>query len=708
MEIKRKDFFTVGLLLCFLFSAGKSSASEKLSEKLTFNFSGKAHIIFGEPTPEELKNNSIITANLYGDHTQLVPNSYWITKRVDNDRYDICYKDWTDFFLRIDKINYLVYKVSGHIGDSRNVVGEVIPGIRMQLDSKYHNVSLYFDSAYLELNTKTLKAEFRISDLIYLDSNAWDVTEASDHVFHIRRKSFWTRLFWKVDLNRNKFYFVSDEKFDTPVANEMNAKLSQIQFVSASGNSAKSNNPKLAGVHNELDLVDAVKKFPDYWQAYLDLGRYYISQGELKKAADAYAQYPPFKDEKKGNRIVVSNEAATAGFDLYDLGAVKEARQFFSISANFGTGSAASMRCEAFLLLSDGKYAEASAKFYQLAKAYDHAIGYSHSISLLYLLNRQKNAWEIFNTLKLEDYTPAIWNSAFVAHRMERKSTEEIIPWLTEGNRANLSLNEASAYFLRQSIVDRLPNKLMLKNLAELEKMKKKSPDAGSSSERPILTWFADGYVNLRNGNYSGSYSTFLQRTNLIKSFSEPYRFVLPYLIWSGIRTSHGTDVNQILDYLASQQNDSFEYHIAAAFYSNYLNDNKSAKDHWNLASYRISSSSRPFSPWFQLIEACEWLYESSRIVEYRDLMVSFARRYQQIYPMYSWAYAVEAKYTQLPDDRTRALAMAQYLDPRSERISHFTEPEKKMAIAWLKDNNPFNIKDLKESSPKQKPSSQI
>src|SRR5574341_636657 len=101
MEIKRKDILSLGLLFCFLFCSEKVSAAEKLS----FNFSGKAHIIFSEPTPEELKNSNItITSNLYGDNTQLVPNNYWITKRVDNDRYDICYKDWNSFFLRIDKV----------------------------------------------------------------------------------------------------------------------------------------------------------------------------------------------------------------------------------------------------------------------------------------------------------------------------------------------------------------------------------------------------------------------------------------------------------------------------------------------------------------------------------------------------------------------------------------------------------------------------
>lgn len=704
MEIKRKDILSLGLLFCFLFCSEKVSAAEKLS----FNFSGKAHIIFSEPTPEELKNSNItITSNLYGDNTQLVPNNYWITKRVDNDRYDICYKDWNSFFLRIDKVNYLVYKVTGQIGGSHNVVGDAIPGIRVQLNSKYHTVSLYFDSAYLELNTKTVKAEFKISDLIYLDSNAWEVTEAEEHVFHIRRKSFLPQHFWKVDLNTNKFYSVSGENFDKPVANEMNATMREIQFASAAGDTAKSNMPTVATVRNELDRVEAVRKFPDYWQAYLDLGGYYLSQGEFRKAAGIYAQYPPFKDKLKGNRIVVSNEAATAGFNLYDLGAVKEARQFLTISANSGTGSAASMRCEAFLLLTDGKYAEAAAKFYQLAKTYDHKLGYSHSLSLLYLLNRQKTAWEVFNSLKLSDYTPAIWNPAFVAHRMEGKSIKEIISWLSEGNRAGLSFNEVSTYFLRQSLVDRIPNKSTLKNLSELEK-KETSPGAGGASDRPILAWFAEGYINLRNNNYSDSYKTFSQRSSLINNFSAPYRFALPYLIWSEIRSSHVDEAKQIIEHFAGKQNDSFEYHIAAAFYFNHLKNDKSAIDHLKLASYRISSSNAPFSPWYQLIEACERLYESSHNVTYRELMVSFAKRYQQVYPMYSWAYAVEAKYTQDPDDRRRALAMAQYLDPQSERISHFPESEKQLAMSWLKAHNPFSIKDVKEPLEKEQPSRQI
>jgi len=697
MEMKRKYIASVGLILSFLLISGQSSASDRVA----INFSGKTTITFSEPTSEELKNNSPITSNLYADGIQLVPNNYWVTKRIDSNRYDICYKDWTDFFLRVDTANRLVYRVSGRIGEPNNVVGDALTDIRVVAGGKYNVVALYIDTAFLELNKKTLKAQLRIRDLIFLDTTAWDVIEAEENVFHIRRSSFLSQHFWKLNLNTNKFYSVSREKFDAPVANEMNEEKREIVFVSIPDNvdSTKLETLKKAAMRNEQELVSAIEKFPDYWQAYEDLGDFYVSKGEFKKAADIYARYPLFRDTTRGNRIAVANQASSAGNQLYYVGAVKEARQFLSMAANSGTGSAAAMKCEAILLMVDEKYAESAAAFYRLAKTYDVKLAYSHFLSLLSLLDRQKSAWEFFDRLKLVDYTPVIWNAAFVAHRKEGKSQEDIFRWLLERNRADLSLKEISRYFLSQTLIDRLPDQRTLQNLAELER-KKKSPEGEAAPDTPIFSWFADAYVNMRQGNVARSYSTLSQRMDRIKDFSEPYRFVLPYLVWSGIRISHAPDVKQVLDHLADTYSDAFEYHISAAFYAGHQKDHKTAMEQLKLASYNISSSGRPFSSWYQLVEASEWLYESSRVEEYRDLAVSFSKRYQQIYPMYSWAYAVEAKYTKIPDDRTRALAFALYLDPHSERISRIDASEKKKAMSWFKDHNPFLLKEIKEPSP--------
>ena len=52
------------------------------------------------------------------------------------------------------------------------------------------------------------------------------------------------------------------------------------------------------------------------------------------------------------------------------------------------------------------------------------------------------------------------------------------------------------------------------------------------------------------------------------------------------------------------------------------------------------------------------------------SLALDWARKHQRMQPMYAWAYAMEAKLTKSAADRTRAVAIAQYLDPGSERLA--------------------------------------
>jgi hypothetical protein len=64
---------------------------------------------------------------------------------------------------------------------------------------------------------------------------------------------------------------------------------------------------------------------------------------------------------------------------------------------------------------------------------------------------------------------------------------------------------------------------------------------------------------------------------------------------------------------------------------------------------------------------------------------------YQQIDPLESWAYAVEAKYAKTEEEQRRPLALTLYLDPRSYRISSISEKVKKIAREWFKKYNPFS-----------------
>jgi hypothetical protein len=101
-------------------------------------------------------------------------------------------------------------------------------------------------------------------------------------------------------------------------------------------------------------------------------------------------------------------------------------------------------------------------------------------------------------------------------------------------------------------------------------------------------------------------------------------------------------------------------------------------------------TGSRLFDTWYELVETCEWLYVNFGDKRYLDLGMKWAKSYQVIQPMYSWAYAFEAKYAQNTEARKRALALALYLDRNSERIANIPESEKQNARKWLEYNNPF------------------
>ena len=93
---------------------------------------------------------------------------------------------------------------------------------------------------------------------------------------------------------------------------------------------------------------------------------------------------------------------------------------------------------------------------------------------------------------------------------------------------------------------------------------------------------------------------------------------------------------------------------------------------------------------WYQIVEACEWLYEDSGHSGYRQLALQWAKDYQVIQPMFAWAYGVEAKYSDDANARRKALAFALHLDAGSERIQEISDEEKAKAKEWFKANNPF------------------
>jgi hypothetical protein len=55
-----------------------------------------------------------------------------------------------------------------------------------------------------------------------------------------------------------------------------------------------------------------------------------------------------------------------------------------------------------------------------------------------------------------------------------------------------------------------------------------------------------------------------------------------------------------------------------------------------------------------------------------------------------SWTYALEARLLTPGPERTRALAMTLYLDPRAKVVASLSDKEKSDLTHWLDKNNPF------------------
>jgi hypothetical protein len=62
----------------------------------------------------------------------------------------------------------------------------------------------------------------------------------------------------------------------------------------------------------------------------------------------------------------------------------------------------------------------------------------------------------------------------------------------------------------------------------------------------------------------------------------------------------------------------------------------------------------------------------------------------QRVRPDISWIYALEARLLMPGPERTRALAMTLYLDPRAKVVESLSAGEKSELTKWLGKNNPF------------------
>jgi hypothetical protein len=463
------------------------------------------------------------------------------------------------------------------------------------------------------------------------------------------------------------------------------------------------------------------------WKAYAGLSSLLMMQGDYKAAAETALKYPLFsisKEEREKpsvDTVALSNHAFDIGQNLWWSGVADEAKPLFSLSAGYDTGSGAGIWSTIYLATLEHDFEKAAQASLENAKRYNLTDAFGNYMEFLHVMGYHDEAWSALKQTQGRSYGKMDWTPVLIGHRMEGKTKDEQIKWLQKLPLSELKSQNTPIFVFRVFVLDRetdfdLATQLRavqeqiesLKNGSKIpssqtpEKQSKPAkqkitPDYEALLEKRTgdpLPAFADGYMLLKRHLFTEAYEKLKVRFLGEWIYKEMFRFPVPYLSWSAAKSGGFSDIESYLSEYKKELGDDFDYYLSMAFLAGGKKDHREAIRNLNSARHHITTwrGMRYFPAFYQLTEACEWLYEDSKFEGYRELLLEFAKLRQTIRPMDSWAYAFEAKYTKSDADRIRALAITLYLDKRSERIAHFSEDQKSKALEWLKENNPFFV----------------
>lgn len=500
------------------------------------------------------------------------------------------------------------------------------------------------------------------------------------------------------------------------------------------------------------------------WTIYYELGEMYADDGEYKKAQEILMKYPGFT-ESSMDRVELSNRAFYGGSILFRRGAYNESRPLFQYSADLRTGSSASLTSSARIALLDYDLKTAEDYMLRCAQRYDSPYAFRDFMSIAHMMGESEIAWKQFKKLLGRYSSPQIWTSAFIGHRINRTSLQELKSWIKTMAELNQTSRQRSfsARFALMCLIDRQPDMEMAELVNTFDDLKKydflnrhvfKGPDGeiigpqifgslyyndislrdsitpeGTKKSKALFKRyyeediprqpfsfygsFALAYVKIKQKEYSDAYDI-LKRQSLLYSYGFGLgKSVKPYLVWAAINSENQKEIKRFLNEHLSKveliqkpkthkkQDDNlkFDDELAIAAYACGIGENEFAVERLKKAFNKLpQTGKRTIFPMYQIVELCEWFYERSNDRSYIDLALKWSKDYQVIQPMFGWAFAFEAKYTDDDHDRKRALAYALYLDSESSRISHFSENEKNAARKWFKKNNQF--KTVKSRGP--------
>jgi len=474
---------------------------------------------------------------------------------------------------------------------------------------------------------------------------------------------------------------------------------------------------------------------------YAELGKLLFEAGRDESSASIFMSYPGLSMKAGENSVGVANYAYEAGSYFWWKGDFERAVPLYRVAAELNTGSASSLGSASRLALLDKDYVAAARASFERASRYQSTHAYRDYLAFLHATGHSKEAWDGFAALVQGLDQPHVWESALVGHRREGRSLEEMAAWAREPTMRNAgaAVGYAPLYLLRAGVMDRAPDAKLPKLIAEIERRVWKiavtspslpptvarergdqaglvvlgpygggaatafSSNRGTSNERvkSDLLYYAEAYAATRKGNFGDAHALLAQAAALYDMTFVDVGYLLPISAYAAARAKDTAELEKRLDTYPPELQ-RFDYHLARAIIAAVAGKHDKAVASLKLALHRRPfTEKRPIFTEYQYAEICEWLFDATGDARYRAEALDWAKKNQVLQPWMAWAYAVEAKFATEPAERFRAIGMAHYLDPNSERLASLPRVEVDKAAKDFADFNPFrNALDQKSKNP--------
>ena len=478
----------------------------------------------------------------------------------------------------------------------------------------------------------------------------------------------------------------------------------------------------------EVDLRKGIADAPRDWRAYSMLGKLYFGLAQPEKSARVFMSYPGFRKNAPENPVDVSNHAYEAASGFYWSGEFALAKPLYRIAADLDTGSAASISSAVRLAMLDGDYRRVIGGLLVRAQRYGSAYAFRDYLGMLHAMGYSKEAWSAFDALLPRLHASQLWETALVGQRMQRMSEAEIVAWASRSDFRNVGVvrGDAAVYLVRAGITDRMPSSSLAKSVGRLAwpvwhlphwhdmvvragptAMQREvlGPDvtqAGSvlplgvlerQAKVPVtsdLESFVRGYRDLRLGRAAAAAAIFRDVSVSYDLRLPELGYLLPYYAFAAARAGDTSGVESILKRIEPEYR-AFDYFLAEAAIAGLRSRTKTALASLRKALYRRPyTEERPVYTEYQYAEMVEWLYQATHEDAYRKLALDWVKKVEVFTPWYAWPYAMQAELDHDKAGRRRAIAMAAYLDPGSERLAKLPKAEVARAVRAFTGLNPF------------------